>query len=248
VRHCGYNWFNFFENSADPAHICILHRHAGYGEQSWGDQFFSYQQMPDFNFVETDYGMKVVMTKPGPQPGTEWADEMSLALPSIIQVGDTEFVHAKLDAAALMRDGSQCEHILFLTPADDDHFMIFTVDYYTGPDPDFFEKLKEMRAREIPKQERKEYDHRKYMPFKGNVRQEDVMTQSTQGKLGERDEQLGTSDRGVIKFRKIVLEAIATAMNGGAPKGIPAKERAGEIMRLHSFAGVRRQTIEKERI
>ncbi|HEX9443416.1 MAG TPA: Rieske 2Fe-2S domain-containing protein, partial [Candidatus Binatia bacterium] len=71
VRHNDYNWFNFFENSADPCHICILHRHTGYGEQSWGDQFFSYTEMPDFDFVETDYGMKVVMTKPGPAAGTE---------------------------------------------------------------------------------------------------------------------------------------------------------------------------------
>ena len=239
IRHCDYNWFNFFENSADPAHICILHRHAGYGEQSWGDQFFAYKRMPEFSFVETDYGMKVVMTKSGPEPGTEWADEMSLALPSIIQVGDTEFVHAKLDAAALMRDGSQCEHILFLTPNDDDHFMIFTVDCYTGPDADFFEKLKQMRAREKPKEGVKEYDRRKYMPFKGNIRQEDIMTQSTQPILGERDEQLGVSDRGVIKFRNIVMEAIETALRGGVPKGVLTREPANEIIRLHSFAGVR---------
>jgi phthalate 4,5-dioxygenase len=239
VRHCEYNWFNFLENSADPAHICVLHRHAGYGEQSWGDQFFGYKQMPDFSYVEMDYGMKVVMTKPGPEPGTEWADEMSLAMPSIIQVGDTEFVHAKLDAAALVRNGSQCEHFLFLTPNDDDHFMIFTVDYYTGPDPDFFEHLKQMRAREVPKHEVKEYDRRKYMPFKGNIRQEDLMTQSTQAPLGKRAEQLGTSDRGVIKFRSIVIDAIETALEGGLPKGVLTQERAEEMIQLHSFAGVR---------
>jgi phenylpropionate dioxygenase-like ring-hydroxylating dioxygenase large terminal subunit len=239
VRYCDYSWFNFFENSADPAHICILHRHAGYGEQTWGDHFFSFRNMPEFEFVEMDYGMKVVMTKPGPTPDTEFVDEMSLALPSVIQVGDTEFVHAKLDAAALMRNGSQCEHILFLTPNDDDHFMIFTVDYYAGPDPDFFDRLKQMRGRETPKEEVKEYDRRKYMPFKGNVRQEDVMTQSTQGRLDERREQLGASDRGVIKFRKIVMEAIETALNGGLPKGVVTRERADEMIQLHSFVGVR---------
>ncbi|HWP58651.1 MAG TPA: Rieske 2Fe-2S domain-containing protein [Candidatus Acidoferrales bacterium] len=239
VRHCEYNWFNFFENSADPAHICILHRHAGYGEQSWGNHFFSYRDMPAFDFVETDYGMKVVMTKPGPTPESEFVDEMSLALPSIIQVGDTEFVHAKLGEAALMRRGSQCEHMLFLTPNDDGHFMIFTVDYYTGPDPEFFAKLAEMRARETPKQEVKRYDKRKYMPFRGNIRQEDLMTQSTQGLLGVRQEQLGASDRGVIKFRKIVLEAIESALRGETPRGVLSPERADEIVKLESFAGVR---------
>jgi phenylpropionate dioxygenase-like ring-hydroxylating dioxygenase large terminal subunit len=242
VRHNDYNWFNFFENSADPCHICILHRHTGYGEQSWGDQFFSYLDMPDFDYVETDYGMKVVMTKPGPRAGTEFVDTMSLALPSIIQVGDTEFVHARVDAVKLMTEGSQCEHVLFLTPNDDEHFTIFTVNYYTGSDPNFFEKLKEMRATEIPKQEFKEYDRRKYMPFKGNVRQEDIMSQSTQGLLGEREERLATSDRGVIMFRKIVRDAIAAALKGDRPKGIVSKGQEKEIVFFDSFTGVRKST------
>ena len=150
VRHADYNWFNFFENSADPAHVCVLHRHAGYGQQSWGDHFFSYTDMPNFEFVEMDYGMKVVMTKPGPRPGTEFVDEMSLALPSIVQVGDTEFVHAKMDAAALINEGSRCEHWMFVTPNDDDHFMLFTADNYLGPVENFFERLKELRAKEMP--------------------------------------------------------------------------------------------------
>lgn len=238
VRHCDYNWFNFFENSADPAHVCILHRNAGYGQQSWGDHFFSYSEMPHFDFVETDYGMKVVMTKPGQTANTEFIDEMSLALPSIIQVGDTEFVHAKMDAVALMNEGSQCEHMLFLTPNDDDHFMIFTADNYTGPVENFFERLKKLRARETPAQEVKPYDKRKYMPYKGNIRQEDLVTQGTQGLLGERDEQLGVSDRGVIKFRRIIRDAIETAINGGQPKGVVAEEDAREIYRLDTRVGV----------
>jgi phthalate 4,5-dioxygenase oxygenase subunit len=239
VRHCDYNWFNFFENSADPVHVCVLHRHAGYGEQSWGDHFFSYRDMPHFEFVETDYGMKVVMTKLGPTPGTEFVDEMGLALPGMIQVGDTEFVHAKMDTAALVREGSRCEHMLFLTPNDDHHFMIFTVDNYTGPEKHFFERLNRMRAKEAPQQEVKPYDQRKYMPFKGNIRQEDLMTQGTQGLLDERSEHLATSDRGVIKFRKLVVDAIETALTGGRPKGVLPKERAEDILRLDTLVGVR---------
>jgi phenylpropionate dioxygenase-like ring-hydroxylating dioxygenase large terminal subunit len=239
VRHADYNWFNFFENSADPAHVCILHRHAGYGQQSWGDHFFSYTDMPHFDFVEMDYGMKVVMTKTGPRPGTEFIDEMSLALPSIVQVGDTEFVHAKMDAAALINAGSQCEHWMFVTPNDDQHFMLFTADNYFGPVENFFAKLKDLRAQETPVEPAKPYDKRKYMPYKGNVRKEDIMTQGTQGLLGERSEQLGASDRGVIKFRKIVLNAIATALGGGRPKGVLVNERAREMIQLDTQVGVR---------
>jgi phenylpropionate dioxygenase-like ring-hydroxylating dioxygenase large terminal subunit len=239
VRHAAYNWFNFFENSADPAHICILHRHAGYGQQSWGNQFFSYTEMPHFEFVETDYGMKVVMTKPGPKPGTEFIDEMSLALPGIVQVGDTEFVHAKIDAAALIEKGSQCEHWMFVTPNDDDHFMLFTADNYRGPEENFFEKLKALRAAETPVQDVMPYDKRQFMPYKGNIRKEDLVTQGTQGLLGVRSEQLGVSDRGVIKFRRIVLDSIETALNGGDPKGLVAKNRAHELYRLDTKVGLR---------
>lgn len=239
VRHADYNWFNFFENSADPAHVCILHRHAGYGQQSWGNQFFSYTDMPHFEFVETNYGMKVVMTKAGPEPGIEFVDEMSLALPSIVQVGDTEFVHAKVDAAALIKEGSQCEHWMFVTPNDDENFMLFTADNYKGPEANFFEKLRALREKETPVQEVKPYDKRKFMPYKGNVRKEDLMTQGTQGLLGERGEQLGVSDRGVIKFRKIVVDAIETALSGGTPKGVVDKKRANEFFRLDTRVGLR---------
>jgi hypothetical protein len=45
------------------------------------------------------------------------------------------------------------------------------------------------------------------------------MTQGTQGLLGKRSEQLGSSDRGVIKFRKIVLDAINRALDGGPSQG-----------------------------
>jgi hypothetical protein len=216
-----------------------LHRHAGYGQQSWGDQFFSYTDMPNFEFVEMDYGMKVVMTKPGPRPETDFVDEMSLALPSIVQVGDTEFVHAKMDAAALMSEGSRCDHWMFVTPNDDEHFMLFTVDNYTGPVENFFEHLKELRAKETPIQEVKPYDKRKYMPYKGNIRQEDIMTQGTQGLIGERSEQLGSSDRGVIKFRKIVLDAINAALDRARPKGVIADKDADAIFRLDTQVGVR---------
>ena len=83
------------------------------------------------------------------------------------------------------------------------------------------------------------YDKRKFMPFKGNVRKEDLVTQGTQGLLGGRSEQLGISDRGVIKFRKVVLDAIETALNGGRPKGIVGNNHVNELYRLETQVGLR---------
>jgi len=246
TRTFDYNWFNFYENAVDPAHICVLHRHSGYGEQTWGDKFFSYDDMPSFDPIETDYGIKVVMRKSGPTADTEVIDEMSVAFPSIVQVGDTEFVHAKVEPEVVLREGSHCDHTMFITPNDDEHFMLFTVNYYTGRDPDFFAKLDSMRKREMPKQEVKDYDRRHYMPYRGNIRQEDIMTQSTQGLLGEREEHLGQSDRGVIMLRRLVQEAIETVLRDGRPKGILPKERENEIIRLDSFVGIRSKHHQKK--
>jgi hypothetical protein len=117
--------------------------------------------------------------------------------------------------------------------------MLFTADNYRGPEENFFAHLKALRATETLAQEVKPYDKRKWMPYKGNIRQEDIVTQGTQGLLGERDEQLGVSDRGVIKFRKIVLSAIETALNGGRPKGVVDGKQAQELYRLETRVGVR---------
>jgi phenylpropionate dioxygenase-like ring-hydroxylating dioxygenase large terminal subunit len=239
TRHFDYNWFNFFENSADPVHVWILHGNSAYGNQTWGNRFFSLDDPPNFEPVETPYGMKIVMSKPAPDQDGVFVDEMSLAFPSILQVGDTELVHARLDPEKLANEGSSYEHFLFLTPKDDDSFMMFTVDYYTGPNPDFFDHLKEMRKREEPKDTRKPYDKRPLMPFRGNVRKEDIVTQGTQRLLGERDEHLGTSDRGIIMLRKMVRDAIAKSAAGEAPKGLYLTENAEGLVKLDSFVGVR---------
>ena len=239
TRYFNYNWFNFYENSADPCHVWILHSMSGYGAQTWGDQFFNLKDPPDYKPVETPYGMKMVMSKPGPRPGTEFVDEMSLGLPSILQVGDTEFVHAKVSPEILLEVGSRYEHLLFLTPNDENSFMLFTVDYYTGPDPKIFEKLAELRAREMPMEKVKPYDTRPLMPFRGNVRLEDKVTQGTQDLVGLRQERLGTSDRGIIMLRKIVRDAIKSVWDGGNPKGLYLDENAEGLVKLDSFVGVR---------
>jgi len=239
ARHFDYNWFNFYENSADPCHVWILHGTSGYGRQSWGNRFFSIDDPPAFEPVETPYGMKIVMTKPGSEDGTQFVDEMSLGLPSILQVGDTPYVHAELDPQLGVNAGSDYEHLMFLTPNDDDHFMLFTVDYYTGPEPDIFERLAEIRKRELPTQEVKPYDKRPLMPFRGNVRQEDIVAQGTQDLVGLRAEQLGPSDRGVIMLRKMVREAIEAAAAGRDPKAMHLDENAEGLVKLDSFVGVR---------
>ena len=236
TRVYDYNWFNFIENGADPAHFSILHR-ADPNDGTWRSWFFNFKDVPHFDAVETAYGMKVVSRKPGPTAETEYIDEKSFALPSILQIGDTEFTHFKQPREALSK-GSENAHFMFVTPNDDHSFTLFTVNHYTGSDPEFFQKLSPSRKVEA-KSEKKPYDRRKYSPFRGNVRTEDIACQGTQPLVDRRKEQLATSDKGVILIRKIILNAIQAAQENQTPKGVVQADQAQEMVTIDSFTGVR---------
>jgi phenylpropionate dioxygenase-like ring-hydroxylating dioxygenase large terminal subunit len=233
TRRYDYNWFNFIENGADPVHFSILHR-SDPSDGTWRSWFFDFKNIPAFDAVETSYGMKVMSRKPGPTAETEYVDEKSFALPSILQIGDTEFTHFKKPREAL-KDGSHNRHFMFLTPNDDERFTLFTVNYYTGPDREFFQKL--APSRELtPREEKKPYDRRPFAPFRGSVRLEDIACQTTQGLVGARKEQLATSDKGVIMLRKMILEGVRAVAEGRMPKG---REHNGEVIEIDSFTGIR---------
>ena len=240
TRLYDYNWFNFIENGADPAHFSILHR-ADPNDGTWRSWFFNSRDVPPFDAVETSYGMKVVSRKPGPTPDSEYVDEKSFALPSILQIGDTEFTHFKKPKEALA-EGSHNEHFMFVTPNDDDRFTLYTVNHYTGADPDFFAKLAPTRKAEVEGQ-KKAYDRRKYAPFRGSVRREDIMSQSTQGRIDQRQEQLAASDKGVIMIRKIILNAIQAVQAGQIPKGVLCREEAHDMVTIDSFTGIRTKGV-----
>ena len=236
TRVYDYNWFNFIENGADPAHFSILHR-ADPNDGTWRSWFFNFKDIPYLAAVETPYGMKVVSRKPGPNPNSEYVDEKSFALPSILQIGDTEFTHFKQPCEAL-RAGSHNAHFMFVTPNDDHSFTLFTVNHYTGSDPEFFQKLSPSRKVEA-KAEKKSYDRRKYSPFRGNVRTEDIACQGTQPLLDQRKEQLATSDKGVILIRKIILSAIQAVQDNQIPKGVLPADEAHTLVTIDSFTGLR---------
>ena len=236
TRIYDYNWFNFIENGADPVHFSILHR-ADPNDGTWRSWFFNFKDIPPFDAVETAYGMKVISRKPGPTAETEYVDEKSFALPSILQIGDTEFTHFKQPREALSA-GSHNAHFMFVTPNDDHSFTLYTVNHYTGSDPEFFHKLAPSRKVET-KAEKKPYDRRKYSPFRGSVRAEDIACQGTQPLLDRRKEQLATSDKGVILIRKIILNAIQAVQENRAPKGVSQPGEASELLTIDSFTGLR---------
>jgi hypothetical protein len=95
----------------------------------------------------------------------------------------------------------------------------------------------------IAAEEKKSYDRRPYAPFRGSVRREDIACQTTQTPIGTRKEQLATSDRGVILLRKLILDGVKAVQEGRRPKGVLPRERAGEVIRIDSFTGVRQKNV-----
>jgi 5,5'-dehydrodivanillate O-demethylase len=235
VRHYDYNWFNFYENVADPDHVWILHRYSGFGQQTWGNRFYAYDNPPAWDVVETAWGLQIVLHKPTDDPELEFVDTASIALPCVTQIGNTEFAHVHMDQAGVMT--SHNEHIMFLTPNDDDHFMLFTVDYYTGDDPDFFQKLSAVRAEHAKRLAAAPSGNGRLV--RGVIRAEDIVAQSTQGTLGQRTERLGFSDRGVTRLRKLVRRAVAAVQAGERPQGVLTPEEADTVIDLATFVGVR---------
>jgi hypothetical protein len=86
---------------------------------------------------------------------------------------------------------------------------------------------------------KKPYDRRKYSRFRGIVRTEDIACQGTQPLLGERKEQLATSDKGVILIRKIILSAIQAVQENQTPKGVLQADQGHELVTIDSFTGLR---------
>ena len=228
-RHYNYSWFNFFENAPDVTHLSILHRHSGYGKQTWGNNFFDYHNIPPFEAVETDFGVIAVSRKPGPTTDTEYIHELGAFLPGILDLGSVNSTGS---------EEPDNEHTIFLTPNDNDHFTLFSIDYYTGRDPEFFDKILSRRYGPAATDAAKEYDRRKYKSWKGRIAMEDIVTQETQGMLGARTEQLGYADRGVILLRKMVREAIETTRRGERPKGVFTEADVERTIEFGCFTGI----------
>jgi phenylpropionate dioxygenase-like ring-hydroxylating dioxygenase large terminal subunit len=240
TRLYDYNWFNFIENGADPAHFSVLHR-ADPNDGTWRSWFFNFRDIPPFDAVETSYGMKVVSRKPGPTVDSEYVDEKSFALPAILQIGDTEFTHFQQPREALAAS-SHNAHLMFITPNDDTSFTLYTVNHYTGPDKEFFDKLAPSRRVQAPL-EKKLYDRREFSPYRGNVRTEDIACQATQKLLGQRSEQLATSDRGVILLRKLIVNDIESVRGGGQPRALANAQQQDGLVKIDSFTGLRSREV-----
>lgn len=204
------NWLQVMENSVDTTHTYYLHGHTmvlkGKGDQA------AYYYRPienyDFEVVKEDTwaGVRKIRTYGGDK-------------------AEKELGHPLIFPCILM--SPQREHVVmhFRVPVDDTHTQIFRIEYTPGgdasgmdwdnPPVDYSRSLKD---------ESGEYTL-------DNFSSQDAMAWETQGPVLDRTvEKLGTSDRGLVLYRRMLQEQIAAVQQGKEPLGVVRDAKKNEMI------------------
>ncbi|HZM34064.1 MAG TPA: aromatic ring-hydroxylating dioxygenase subunit alpha [Burkholderiales bacterium] len=216
------NWLQIQENTADSTHTYYLH---GVMDQLLGlkHPFAPYYRRPieKLEFSACEWGIDKVIVYGGELPETEVRPP--LIFPNILRIpnGPMEVLHWRV-------------------PIDDVStrivFVAFTPDKAaraTENDPVPYTYLPPMKTAEG------EYDLKSFFS-------QDQMAQESQGAIYDRtNENLGVSDRGIVLFRKMLLEQIARVEKGEDPTVAvvrdPARNRMIEFPNMTSpVEGLRR--------
>ena len=193
------NWLQCMENSVDTVHTHYLHgqmmRHLGFPDRA------AYYARPlegyDFEVVKEPCwaGVRKIRTWGG-------------------AAGETELGHPLIFPCVLL--APQGEHLVmhFRVPLDDTHTRIFRVQYTPGTTP--------LAANEDPpvvyskpwKDAKGEYDL-------GTFAAQDAMAWETEGPIHDRSKELlGASDRGLVLYRRMLMEQIEAVASGKEPIGL----------------------------
>jgi 5,5'-dehydrodivanillate O-demethylase len=238
VRSIGWtvmpcNWIQCMENSLDPVHVEYLHRkYDNYILERLGrsHQFHNTKHHKKIGFDVYDYGIiKRRVWHGGTEDDVEWRIGHSILFPNILATGGFEI----------------------RVPMDDTHTLQFF--YYTRPIPDGIDvpSDKLVTTFQAPLPGFDEHGRPRWDLLDNNSGQ-DMMAMYTQGPVVDRtQERLGTSDRGIILYRKLLFEQMETVARGDEPMNVfrdpaqnvylkhPTEEDEGGIAerRLRDVAG-----------
>jgi 5,5'-dehydrodivanillate O-demethylase len=192
------NWFQAMENSADPAHLQILHQNTAHRDRTPVNTTRGFtDDVEKFEFVETPIGL---MKKRTYKSGD--VDEHPVLFPNILRQGN----------------GTQIR-----VPIDDTHTRIFIVRFYPSPDGRIVEDENDPPVHYVKSYKEPPDAIHPFTRFDMNheVQAQDHMAWETQGPIADRTrERLATSDRGVVMLREMTLREIRKVQQGLDPKGV----------------------------
>ena len=196
------NWLQIQENAMDPIHTAFLHSTIS------GRQFSDiYATLPQLDFEETQYGMKYVRTARLPS-GRTFVRVQEAFTPNMRSIADNltpDRPHA--ERAAL---------IGWWVPVDDTHTIGFHIEAY---DPSDKEKVSTFSRAKEGRTAGTQAPHRDYEDTQRHP--DDKEAQLSQRPIAVHAlEHLGTTDRGVIMFRKLLRRAIQDLREGRDPQNV----------------------------
>jgi 5,5'-dehydrodivanillate O-demethylase len=203
------NWLHAAENTLDPIHLEFLHtRYMNYVLKKQGKPAAAKPRHHlDIAFDLWDFGIMKRRLLEGDDPETsdEWLVGHPLIFPSTLALG-----------------GERGPRFEYRVPVDDTHLTVY--HYFTAlTTPD------EPPQEAIPFYEvMAKHEDGSYV--NDTVLGQDMLAWATQGAIADRTtERLGTTDRGVIMFRKLIEDQIAKVQRGEDPMGVVRDPAAGTL-------------------
>jgi len=224
------NWLQALEVGIDPAHASYLHRYFEDEDpkDSYGRQFRSSSSdtdmpmtkvlrehdRPEIRVEKTDWGQRLITLRKINEQHTHvrvtnTIFPQAFLIPMSDEITISQW-HVPID------DENTCWYTIFTSfgaPIDKQRFREIRLKTYPAPDyrPIFNKRnrygfnLEEQRSRT-------------YTGMGTDINIHDQWACESQGPIQDRTrEHLGTSDRGIATYRRMLLEAIATVQKGGRP-------------------------------
>ncbi|MBI3596913.1 MAG: aromatic ring-hydroxylating dioxygenase subunit alpha [Nitrospirae bacterium] len=208
------NWLQIMENSMDPHHVEWLHgHHLAFVHKKKGarDPRHYRKRHVKVGFDTFRYGIiKRRVLEGGTEEDDDWKVGHPVVFPAMLRVGT---------------QGVSCFQVR--VPVDDTHTWHVWYSCYKPNSDVEIPPQESVPLFEVPwKDERGEF----ILDF---VDGQDIMTWVTQGPIADRTrETLGSSDEGVVLFRRLLLEQLEKVQAGEDPMGVirdPAENRIIEL-------------------
>ena len=251
------NWLQALEVGIDPAHASYLHRFFEDEDtsESYGKQFRGASadsdlpitkvlrefDLPEINVASTDYGMRLTTLRKVSDTDTH------------VRVTNVVFPQAFVIPMSTEMTISQW-HV----PVDDTHcywYAIFTS--FTGPVDKQQMRDQRLELYELPdytsrKNKRNDYGYdvteqltQTYTGMGEDINVHDQWAVESQGPIQDRTrEHLGTTDKGIIAYRRMLVKAIESTQAGDGAPMVIGQEQASAMSGPPSIDGVNEKAAE----
>ena len=205
--HVPCNWLQIMENSVDPVHTEWQHgKYQEFWEEQRGRTYAISRRHLKIDFDEFEHGIyKRRLLAGASESADDWRVGHPILFPTILAVGSGGGKLWKMQSYQ------------FRVPLDDENSMHYW--YMAYEPPEGVEVPKKLLAR-IP------YFQVHYLDENGeyirdNIEAQDVMAWISQGRIFQRsNEALGTTDRGIIMFRKMLEREMQNVEAGRDPMNV----------------------------